>query len=273
MAYVDGMGGVADAKDAIARAVLVVAARYPIGTAYGPQNPYLGVTGYRGEGVAEDSNAVRVRILYSTPDNDTSAPPGGTPWTIEDDSGIQETSTSLDPKTGKPLRVVWKNPKNKSQVIDDIVTLSYPQLYRRVVMTAILPADRVAELREAQRSTNDVRWSGLSWGFWRYTRMGSQGIIPIVTNAGLALGIDATVRRFRRVTVELDTMVDIDWSTYGILRDRRDGKFKCDDADAAKFRSQHYEYGTQAGNGVIKVGFLPEKNFYKVFGISNVDDL
>jgi hypothetical protein len=101
IAFVAGLmdnGG--NAADVLVRAQMVVAARYPRFTPYSPRSPLCVLVGYRNEGIAEDSHTVRVRLLFSTLRVDAAALPGGdlTPWTVEDDSYIQQTTTQIHPK-------------------------------------------------------------------------------------------------------------------------------------------------------------------------------
>jgi hypothetical protein len=279
IAIVDGLADGSDNASAnmLLRAYAIVAAQYPYGLIYDPARAFCILTGYGAAGFVEDSSAVKIALKFTTLNP---LKPQVVPWTVEDDGYIQLTHTQLD-KDGAPLRVHYDatqdadNPggrqfiieklnsvgtksNTKPLIIDEIVTLTYPEPVRKVVLSGIIPKAMVVQLRKSIGVVNEDDWSLLGKGHWRITRLGSTGVVGIP---------------YRKAVVEIDGLVELDWMTFGILRDHHTGNFLCADADAKKFRKAAYIYGTEKGNGIIRAGFLRLANFASIFGISDINQL
>jgi hypothetical protein len=266
IAFVAGLmdnGG--NAADVLVRAQMVVAARYPRFTPYSPRSPLCVLVGYRNEGIAEDSHTVRVRLLFSTLRVDAAALPGGdlTPWTVEDDSYIQQTTTQIHPKTGEPLKVYWKNPKNSSQARDDVLTMNYPDPVRRVVLTAVLPMKTALRVRALRRCVNERKWSGMPRGHWRCSRVRLQ---RIVQQRGQR-------EKFANIAVELDGREEVSWLQFGLFRDRTDGKYKADPDLVKKVAKVEYLNGILQPNGILVAGFYPLADYRNIIGVDDVDNI
>jgi hypothetical protein len=108
---------------------------------------------------------------------------------------------------------------------------------------------------------NEQPWSKQGKGFWRCTRVADR----------LILG-----QQLSQVVVELDTKEeDGDWSTYEILKDQRDGKYKAVPEECAKLKKAAYKFGVQniVGGGVAKIGAYRLADFSAILGFDDVDKL
>jgi hypothetical protein len=258
LCYVDGVDG---DDDALLTAMTLVQARFqPFKTPYSPRRPWCVPISYKPEGVAEDSGAVRVRVFFGTPSYGRKRVQG-VPWVKEEQSTFEMVSSQLDPDTGEPIVLTWTNPKDNAQKAEDIGHYSYPQLIRRVSLSGILRFDEIENLRKISRKVNEQPWSKQKKGYWRCTRVADR----------LILGQQLT-----QVVIELDTKEeDGDWSTYEILKDQRDGKYKADPDACKKLKKADYKFGVQnpVGGGVAKIGAYRLGDFSGILGFDDVDKL
>lgn len=257
LCYVDGIGG--DPDPELTAMGLIQARFVPYVTPYSPRRPWCVPIGYKGEGVAEDSNAFRVRVIFGTPSFGRKRVQG-IPWIAENSSTFEMVTSQVDPDTGEPIVLVWQNPKNEKQKAEDIGTYTYPQDIRRVTLTGILRFDELIKVRKAiARKVNAQAWSGLGVGFWRCSNVSDRVILG---------------QQLTQVRIDIDTKENEDWSTYLILKDQRDGKYKADPEKAKKMRKAPYKFGVQNGTGgVAKVGPYRTANFASAFGFNDVDQL
>jgi hypothetical protein len=255
LCYVDGIGGDADAQ---LTALALVQARFiPWVTPYSSRRPWCVPVNYRCEGVAEDSDAIRIRVVFGTP---TFQRVQGIPWIIENDTSFEMVSSQVDPVDGTPIELLWISPDDTTVKAKDVMTYSYPQSIRRVTLSGILRFDELVKVRKAiARRVNATPWSGLGKGFWRCVRVSDRVILG---------------QKLTQVRLDIDTREDEDWSTYGILKDQRDGKYKANPSVAKKLRKAEYKYGVQnTTGGVAKVGPYKPADFTSALGFNDIDTL
>jgi len=258
LCYVDGIGGDSDPE---MTAMALIQARFAaFVTPYSPKRPWCVPIGYKGEGVAEDSNAFRVRVLFGTPSFGRKRVQG-IPWYVENDSTFDVVSSQVDPSDGTPITISWESDKDEKLKAEDIATYSYPQSIRRISISGILRFDELVKVRKAvARKVNGQPWSGLGVGYWRCVRVADR----------IILGQQLTQAR-----IDIDTREDEDWSTYCILKDQRDGKYKANPEAAKRLRKAAYDYGVNnpAKGGVCKIGPYKTANFASALGVSDIDQL
>jgi hypothetical protein len=266
IALVQGIttGSSSDAATALNRAVEAVKLKYPRGTRYSSTTRAT-AQGYEALGIQQDTDSVKVRIIYEILIADAQSTAGGRIlFQLTDDTTTVANTTQFfrdDFKgTMTQLTILFADPADGVIKKQANAEATFESTKRRIIMSGLVPARSMAPFRTLINKVNSATWAGLPRAFWRLADFRSE-----------TQDIDANynVLTYNVSAVFLaDTAKD--WSKYEVGRDPNTGQvFTVPPAISQALQKQPYRYGVIGLNktdGILKIGPYGLADFTGPFG-------
>lgn len=266
IALVQGIttGSFSDAATALNRAVEAVKLKYPRGTRYSSTTRAT-AQGYEALGIQQDTDSVKVRIIYEILVADAQSTAGGRIlFQLTDDTTTVADTTQFfrDDFKGTMTQLinVFTDPNDPTITKQSIATSTYESTKRRIIMSGLVPAKSMAPFRALVNTVNSTTWAGLPRGYWRLADFHTE-----------TQDIDANYNVLTyNVSVAFLADVAKDWSKYEVGRDPNTGQYlTIPQAKIDALKRQPYRYGVigvQNQDGILKIGFYRPADFSGPFG-------
>jgi hypothetical protein len=234
-----------------------------LGAAYDARFPTCVLTTYQAQGVQNNNDCAKIRLVYETPESPGGGGGGTSPFTARRGSReVPSTSQFAPVRDGKfdttVLHLGWKDPKNpKNFIPKQVVTYTSPEVVQTISLEGIVTLDKRDELFAAVGGVNIAKFEKKDGGWWKYTDFDED----YVKGA-----------KFSYVRITLESKKTEDWSVYAVLRDHNSGKFvRVNPNDLKKLKEKPYEPGIHFPDGddmrgIVKICPYETEAFNHLFG-------
>lgn len=174
-------------------------------------------------------------------------------YIIRDRTGLAQIQTQKI--GGKWLRMDYL--KDGVALPKDNLTIIVQRPMRSFQVTRIIAGEPSDTIRNAVGKANNATWKGLPVGYWLLTEVSTD----LARYGG-----------YYQLTISASTKVSEDWSTFGVMQNKNDGKFiTATNAQLAALIATGYSYDITYADGsilsgVAKVGPYDLVDFSTVFG-------